>query len=72
MVFGIGQTRDEAITLVDKYQDRRIADRVFEMAWTQSQVLLRQINATEADAQLYSHIASSLIFPNDSLRAAPA
>jgi len=69
MVFGIGQTRDEAITLVDKYQDRRIADRVFEMAWTQSQVLLRQINATEADAQLYSHIASSLIFPNDSLRA---
>jgi cellobiose phosphorylase len=69
MVFGIGNTREEAMNLVDKYQDRRIADRVFEMAWTQSQVLLRQINATEADAQLYSHIASSLIYPNDSLRA---
>jgi cellobiose phosphorylase len=66
MVLGIGNTREEAMNLVDKYQDRRIADRVFEMAWTQSQVLLRQINATEADAQLYSHIASCLIYPNDS------
>ena len=69
MVFGIGKTREEALRLIDKYQDRRIADRVFEMAWTQSQVLLRQINATEADAQLYSHMASSLIYPNDSMRA---
>ncbi len=69
MVFGIGTTREDALSLMDKYQDRRIADRVFEMAWTQSQVLLRQINATEADAQLYSHIASSLIYPNNSLRA---
>jgi cellobiose phosphorylase len=69
MVFGIGKTREEAMNLIDKYQDRRIADRVFEMAWTQNQVLLRQINATEADAQLYSHIASCLIYPNDSMRA---
>ncbi|MGP8153316.1 MAG: GH36-type glycosyl hydrolase domain-containing protein [Smithella sp.] len=69
MVFGINETRDAALILVDKYQDRRIADRVFNMAWTQSQVLLRQINTTEADAQLYCHIASSLIYANDSLRA---
>lgn len=69
LVFGIGNTREDAMNLIDKYQDRRIADRVFEMAWTQSQVLLRQINATEADAQLYSHIASCLIYPNDSMRA---
>jgi cyclic beta-1,2-glucan synthetase len=69
MVFGISETREEALILVDKYQDRRIADRVFDMAWTQSQVLLRQINATEADAQLYCHIASSLIYANDSMRA---
>jgi len=69
MVFGINETRDAALIMVDKYQDRRIADRVFDMAWTQSQVLLRQINATEADTQLYCHIASSLIYPNDSMRA---
>jgi len=69
MVFGIGETRNTALTLVEKYQDRGIADRVFDLAWTQSQVLLRQINATEANAQLYCHIAGSVIYGNASLRA---
>jgi len=69
MVFGIGENRDAALTMVEKYQDRRIADRVFDLAWTQSQVLLRQINATEANAQLYCHIAGSVIYANASLRA---
>jgi cellobiose phosphorylase len=69
LVFGVGETRDEALMLADKYQDRRIADRVLDMAWTQSHVLLRQINATEADSQLYNHIAGSLIYANDSMRA---
>ncbi|HEX7406320.1 MAG TPA: cyclic beta 1-2 glucan synthetase, partial [Candidatus Binatia bacterium] len=46
-----------------------LADRVFELAWTHSQVTLRQINATEADAQLYGRLASSVIYANSSLRA---
>ena len=41
------------------------------MAWTHSQVVLRQINATEADAQLYGRLASSVIYANASLRADP-
>ena len=57
------------LSLVDKYQDRRLADRVFELAWTHSQVVLRQINATEADAQLYARLASSVIYANASMRA---
>ena len=32
-------------------------------------MLLRQLNATEADAQLYGHLASSVIYANPSLRA---
>ena len=60
-----------ALSLVEKYQDRRLADRVFDLAWTHSQVLLRQINATEADAQLYCRLASSVIYANSSLRADP-
>jgi cellobiose phosphorylase len=71
MVTGIGETRDAALGLVVKYQDRRLADRVFDLAWTHSQVLLRQINATEADAQLYCRIAGSVIYANSSLRADP-
>jgi cellobiose phosphorylase len=69
IVSGIGETRDAALSLVDKYQDRRIADRVLELAWTHAQVVLRQINATEADAQLYGRLASSVIYANSSLRA---
>ncbi len=57
--------------LVEKYQDRRLADRVFDLAWTHSQVLLRQINATEADAQLYGRLAGSVLYANASLRADP-
>ena len=69
MVCGIGETRGVCLGLVGKYQDRRLADRVFDLAWTHSQVVLRQINATEADAQLYGHLASSVIYANSSLRA---
>jgi len=57
------------LSLIEKYQDRRIADRVLELAWTHAQVVLRQINATEADAQLYGRLASSVIYANSSLRA---
>ena len=69
MVTGIGETRDIVLGLVEKYQDRRLADRVFDLAWTHAQVVLRQINATEADAQLYGHLANSVIYANASLRA---
>ena len=69
IVTGICETRDAALNLVDKYQDRRLANRVFELAWTYSQVVLRQINASEADAQLYGRLASSIIYANSSLRA---
>ena len=72
MASGIGDTREAALSLVEKYQDRRLADRVFELAWTHSQVVLRQINATETDAQLYGRLASTVIYANASLRADPA
>ena len=70
IVTGIGETRDLALRLAEKYQDRHLADRVFDLAWTHSQVLLRQINATESDAQLYGRLAASVIYANSMLRAA--
>ena len=69
LVFGIGDSRTAALNLVDKYQDRRLADRVFELAWTHAQVLLRQINANEADAQLYGRLANSILYAHAGLRA---
>ncbi len=69
LAYGIGDSRDVAMGLVEKYQDLRLADRVFELAWTHAQVVLRQINAAESDAQLYGRLASSVIYANSSLRA---
>jgi cyclic beta-1,2-glucan synthetase len=69
MVMGMAENKDTCTALVEKYQDRPLTDRAFELAWTHSQVVLRQINATEADAQLYARLASSVIFSNPALRA---
>jgi cyclic beta-1,2-glucan synthetase len=71
MVTGIGETREATLNLADKYKDRRLANRVFELAWTHSQVTLRQINATEVDAQLYGRMASSILYSNSFLRTDP-
>jgi cellobiose phosphorylase len=72
LVLGAADSREAALHLVDKYQDRHLANRVFELAWTHSQVVLRQLGASDADAQLYSRLASNVIYPNAALRAEPA
>ncbi|HEY1149901.1 MAG TPA: glucoamylase family protein [Pseudoduganella sp.] len=69
LVTGMADNRETAQHLIDKYQDRHMADRVFELAWTHSQVVLRQLNASEADAQLYGRLANHVIYPNAALRA---
>jgi cyclic beta-1,2-glucan synthetase len=72
IVTGMGETRLACLGLIDRYQDRRLADRVFDLAWTHSDVFLRQINASEEDAQLYASLASSILYANSSLRADPS
>ena len=69
VVTGVSETRESALRLVGKYRDRNLADRVFDLAWTHSWVNLRQINATESDAQLYGRLAGSIIYANPSMRA---
>lgn len=71
MVTGIADTKEICMDMVDKYQDKFLVDRGFELAWTHSQVVLRQINATESDAQLYGKLASAVIYVNPALRADP-
>lgn len=72
LVTGIGDSRDSALGLVEKYQDQRLADRVFDLAWTHSQVVLRQLNATQSDVQLYGRLASAILYANAALRAEPS
>ncbi len=72
VVTGVGETREEALALIEEYQDRHLADRVFDLAWTHRQVVLRQLNITETDARLFARLASSLVYANLMRRAKPS
>ncbi len=72
MVIGMAETREICQNLVDKYQDKHHKDRVFELAWAHNQIITRQINASNSDAQLYNRLAGSIIFNNRSQRADPS
>ncbi len=71
LVTGITETREHSLALVEKYSDRRLTNRVFGLAWTHSQVLLRQLNITETDAQLFAKLAGAIIYVNPACRAEP-
>jgi len=69
IVTGVADTKEACLQLMERYKDKRLADRVFEVSWTHNQVVLRQINATDGDAQLYGRLAGAIIYPNASFRA---
>ena len=71
-ITGMAESRDCAVELIDKYRDRHLADRVFDMAWTHGQVVLRQLNASEADAQVFARLAGPVVYANAALRAGAA
>ncbi len=71
-ISGMAETREQALALIDRYQDRRLADRVFDLASIHGKVILQQLNATEADAQLYGRLASSILYPSIYRRAHPS
>ena len=72
LIIGVCETREACVLLMHKYRDQHLKKRAFELSWTHSQVLLRQINATEADAQLFNRLSASVIYPNPLLRAEPS
>jgi len=69
-ITGAAQTRDQVMLQIDRYHDRRLGDRVFDLAWTQSQALQLQLRMTEGDASLFSRLAASLIYANTRHRVA--
>ena len=72
IISGVADTREAALALLEKYIDKHFVERAFEMAWFQSQEVLRHLGATEADAQVYGRLAASIIYGNALRRAAPS
>ncbi len=69
LVTGVAETREAAAALVDKYHDPRLADRVFDLAWTHSNAELHHLNVVEAEAQIYGRLAGSVIYPTPRYRS---
>ncbi len=68
-ISGVATERDKAELLLERYHDPDLASRVFSLAWTHSQVVLHQLNTTEADAQLYGRLAGSIVYGGPQRRA---
>jgi cyclic beta-1,2-glucan synthetase len=69
LVCGTAPTREELTGLIEKYQDQTIADRCFELAWTHGLIVLRQLNTTEPEAQIYGRLAGALLYNQPARRA---
>ncbi|MBN1631580.1 MAG: cyclic beta 1-2 glucan synthetase, partial [Thermoleophilia bacterium] len=72
LITGVAETREAALALLQKYRDRHFVERAFEMAWFQSQEILRLLNVSEADAQVYGRLATSVVHATGLRRAAPS
>lgn len=68
IALGMSDSQAGATALSDKYQNSRMADRAFELAWTHSHVALYQLNINESEAQAFAKMASSLVYMNPQLR----
>ena len=71
IVTGVAESRAGVDALSEKYSDPSLADRVFDLAWTHGHILLQQLSASEADAQVYGRLAGSIIY-GSALRRAKA
>lgn len=68
LINGVTETRDHSLALIEKYKDRQFANRIFELSWTHSQVLLHQLNITEAETKVYEKLATAIIFAGPTFR----
>ncbi len=68
-IFGAADDEAGALDLTARYRDRRLAERIIGLGWSHSQVVLGQLGASEADAQIYGRLAGSVVFATPLRRA---
>ncbi len=64
----VATSRERAFELADRYHDPYTAQRALDLAWTSSQVELRELGLTPADAALFQELAGHLFYGNPALR----
>lgn len=69
IITGVADTRERALELIERYSDHYVIERAFELAWFRSQEVTRLLDSSEADAQLFGRLASSVVFAGARHRA---
>ncbi|WP_027625800.1 GH36-type glycosyl hydrolase domain-containing protein [Clostridium lundense] len=67
-ITAVGESKEDVIRLARKYRDWNNVNRVFELAWTQSQVETRYLGINSSICNLYQSMASKVIFLNDTFK----
>ncbi|MBY0523380.1 MAG: glycosyl transferase family 36 [Gemmataceae bacterium] len=65
----LANSREEALRLADHYSDPHAVLRVFDLAWAHSQVELRHLQMSTAQAHLFQRLAAHLLYAGPTLRA---
>jgi cyclic beta-1,2-glucan synthetase len=65
----VAETRERAVELADLYRQPYSAQRALDLSWTRTQVELRDLGLTPADAALFQQIAGHLFYSNPPIRA---
>jgi cyclic beta-1,2-glucan synthetase len=65
----VATSRDQAFELADRYRDRHAAQRALDLAWTSSQVELREFHLTPGDAAVFQELAAFLLYGSPALRS---
>ena len=65
----VAPSAERAFELADRYHDSHNAQRALDLAWTATQIELRELNITPSDAAVFQDIAGRLFYGGSALRA---
>ena len=65
----VADSIERAFELADRYHDSHNAQRALDLAWTRTQIELRELDITPADAAVFQEIAGRLFYGGRAMRA---
>src|SRR5205823_4747691 len=68
----VAESRERAFALADRYHDPATAQRALDLAWTATQVELRELGVSPSDASVFQELAGLLFYSQPEMRAPEA
>ncbi|MCF8058785.1 MAG: hypothetical protein K9K67_05785 [Bacteriovoracaceae bacterium] len=62
-ISGMASSRNEALSLIDRYHDLNSFNREDQMSWTQCQIELKHLNVDVDEANTFQKLTSALLYP---------